>query len=148
MYPDVTKKRLNELITIKWEELTDRDKQVYTQETLGELGSALYPQIFIKFEPPPCQNVDIERSCTKRKREDLMETNKKQGLMLLSDPEVVEEETALLRKVRDVQFKVHLQEEKNFVGEMENFLCEGAKNDNEGVFLSKTLDPEHLLSFI
>jgi hypothetical protein len=85
---------------------------------------------------------------TKRKREDLMETNKKQGLVLLSDPEVVEEETALLRKVRDVQFKVHLQEEENFVGEMENFLCEGAKNDNESVLLSKTLDPEHLLSFI
>jgi hypothetical protein len=64
--------------------------------------------------------------------------------MLLSDPDVVEEETTLLREMRDAQ----LQEEKNFVGEMENFLSDIPWNNNEGDFLSKTLDPEHLFSFI
>jgi hypothetical protein len=144
MYPDITQKQLNELVNARCQNLNDTDKQVYKHDTLGELGAGLNPQVFEQVHLPSCQDADIGRSRTKRKRKDATESNKKQRLTLLSDPDVVEEETTLLREMRDAE----LQEEKNFVGEMENFLSDIPWNNNEDDFLSKTLDPEHLFSFI
>jgi hypothetical protein len=127
MYPNMTKKELDELVYGAWDTLPDSEKELYVSEVLGIRRPFTNPlALELLKNATSSQVVGSTTSCRKHQLSSPTncETNKEVEELHLADPDAVEDERDISRNMRDTQMKGEVEEKKDFFVEYLKFLSE------------------------